>query len=569
MKKAAIGMFILLLTSMLALAQQEKPPVVATPTNTLNAEERLRFATSTGAYPVTPGDVYKLTFQQGPTPSTLEIQVGSDYTIQLNIFGKVNAAGMAFAQVKQTIEKAFVAAYPRSTPSLAISSVGVFQVFLKGETPEAQNVDAWGMASLSDIVRGRLGPYSCLRNIKIISGDGTEKEYDLFQYQRLGPADQNPYMKAGDTVVIFPSERTVEIAGEIKRPGKYQLLPPDGIQEMIESYGGGLTTAAETSRLRIDRVSGEKARTFYVNLQNESDAAIPLEDGDLLTVPSKTATLPVVFFEGAVISETPPGPAAAPAMETSGLFAPVNYNRIPYRFRQGETLTSALAAVRSSISPMANLSSALLIREGVAEAIPLDLAALLSGAGVSSDITLLPLDRIVIPTAQFFVAVYGEVTRPGNYPYTPAKRYRHYADLAGFSDIEEIPKNIVILDSRGKRRDVQELIEPGSRIYLTAARVTVQGAVLNPGNFTYRRDFAALDYENLAGGFDPERSTNKKITVFDPKGVARRLTDSIQPGDRVYVEADKFEYNFGKGLPIFLSVVTAVTSIVTMYALLR
>jgi hypothetical protein len=66
MKKAAIGMFILLLTSMLALAQQEKPPVVATPTNTLNAEERLRFATSTGAYPVTPGDVYKLTFQQEP-----------------------------------------------------------------------------------------------------------------------------------------------------------------------------------------------------------------------------------------------------------------------------------------------------------------------------------------------------------------------------------------------------------------------------------------------------------------------------------------------------------------------
>jgi polysaccharide biosynthesis/export protein len=236
MKKDVFGLSILLFALTLAPAQ-EKTPVAAPPPHELNAEDRLVLASSTGAYPVTPGDDYRLTFQQGGVPATLEIIVGSDYTIQLNVFGKLNAAGMTYAQVKQTIEKAFVAAYPRSTPSLAISSVGVFQVFLKGETPVAQSVNAWGMSHLSDVLEGRLGSYSCIRNVKIVSNKGTERVFDLFQYQRLGVVIQNPYMQPGDVVILSPSERTVEITGEIKRPGKYQLLPPENFKDVVETFG--------------------------------------------------------------------------------------------------------------------------------------------------------------------------------------------------------------------------------------------------------------------------------------------------------------------------------------------
>jgi polysaccharide biosynthesis/export protein len=568
MSKVIVGILVLFLSCAVAPAQDHA--TAAAPMATPNSEERLRLAVSVGSYPVTPGDVYRLSFQQGNTPSTLDIVVGSSYTIQLNVFGTVNAMGMTFAQVKQTVEKAFAAAFPRSVPSLAISSVGIFPVFLRGETPEARNVDSWGLSRLSDVLEGRLGPYSCLRNITVISADGTEREYDLFQYWREGLADQNPYLKAGDTVVLAQSERTVGIAGEVKRPGRYQLLASDGIREVIDSYGGGMTTSAEPSRTRIDRVSGDKASTVYVDGRGTSDPGILLEDSDLITIPSKIATLPVVYFEGAVTSEaTSTTPTAQATQPATGLFTPVTYNRLSYRFRSGETLRSAVVALRDSISPMANLSAAFLLREGAGDSVTLDLAALLAGAPSSSDIPLSPMDRIVIPSAQYFVAVYGEVTRPGNYPFAPSRTYRYYADLAGFGDIDEIPQNIVVLDSGGSRRALKDIIEPGSRIYLTAARVTVQGAVLNPGNFAYRRDFSELDYENLAGGFDPEKSTNSKIIVFDSTGKPRKPLENIQPGDRIYVEADQFGFNFGRGLPIFLSVLTAVSSIVTMYALLR
>ena len=555
------------LTCAVAVAQDRGPGAAAI--RVPDAGEGLRLATSSAAYPVTPGDDYRLTFQQGNAPSTLEILVGSDYVIQLNVFGKVNAAGMTFAQVKQTIEKAFAAAYPRSLPSLTISSVGIFQVFIKGETPEAKNVDAWGMSRLSEILEGRLGPYSCLRNIQVISQDGTKKQYDLFQFQRLGLEDQDPYMRPGDTVVLSAAERIVEIAGEVRRPGKYQLLPSEQLKETIEFFGAGLTAAAETSRIRIDRVSGEKAQTLYANIGHGSDSPVPLEDGDIITIPSKTAALPVMYFEGAVTGQTPQAAPTAAVPESSGMFASVSYNRIPHSFRQGETLKNALQSVRTSISPTADLTSAFVVREGIREPIPIDLAALLSETSTTPDFLLQPLDRIVIPTAQYSVAVYGDVARPGNYPYTPAKSYRHYADLAGFGDIEEIEENIVILDSRGQRHPIGYIIDPGSRIYLTSARVTVQGAVMNSGNFPFRKDFAVSNYMNLAGGFDPERSSSGQFTVFDSKGSPRKTTDAIQPGDRIYVPSNKFEYNFNRGFPVFLSIVTVVSTIVTIYALLR
>ena len=99
--------------------------------------------------------------------------------------------------------------------------------------------------------------------------------------------------------------RTVAIAGEVKRPGKYQPLPSDRLEELIEVLGGGLTAAADVSRIRIDRVSGDVPRTIYVTLNQKEGGAEVLEDGDVVTVPSKVENLPVVYFEGALTPGSP------------------------------------------------------------------------------------------------------------------------------------------------------------------------------------------------------------------------------------------------------------------------
>jgi polysaccharide export outer membrane protein len=628
MKKMWLTMIALCLIYVRALAQDAGP---AAPTPDV-AAQRLRLATSSGGYPVTPGDVYRLTFRQGEVTFSNEILVESDYRLNLNVFGSLNAAGMTFAQVKPAVEKIVEKAYPRSVPSLSISSIGIFQVFIKGETQRARNIDAWGLSRLSGVIEGMLGPFSSIRNIEVVSRDGTSRGYDLFKAQRLGNLEEDPYLRQGDTIVISTSERMVEIAGEVRRPGKYQLLTGEELRDLVESFAGGLTSNAEISRVRIDRVSGEKVRTFFVNAKEGYASEVPIQDGDLVTVPGKTASLPVVFFEGAVITETPTAVAQAALTETPGTVASVRYNRISYSFREGETLSDALSSVRKSISPMANLSAAYIIRKGTEKPIPADLAALLSGTSASADMLLQPMDRIVVPAEQFSVSIYGDVARPGSYsyspgktyryyadlagagaimespenivvldtanrqraigdsiapddrinittarvgvngdvttpgryPYTPGKTYRYYADLAGGGAIEEIQENIVILSTANQRRAIGDAIQPDDNIYLTAARVGVQGAVFSPGSFVYRKEFSIANYVNLAGGFDPERNISGQVTVFDSQGKPRQAGDAVNPGDRIYAHNDSFAYNFNRYFPLVASVIALLTSVVTL-----
>lgn len=97
--------------------------------------DNLQLAISNRQYPVTPGDVYTLTFLLAGETVSNTLMVESDYTINMTIFGKINAAGMNFADLKPVIEQIIADAYPRSLPSVMITSVGIFQVPLRGRFP--------------------------------------------------------------------------------------------------------------------------------------------------------------------------------------------------------------------------------------------------------------------------------------------------------------------------------------------------------------------------------------------------------------------------------------------------
>ena len=200
-------------------------PQAVIPFQVVPAEtDNLQLAISDRNYPVTPGDIYTLTFLlAGETVSNV-LLVESDYTINLTIFGKIDAEGMTFAQIKPIIEKTIAAGYPRSLPSVTITSVGVFQIPVLGEIPQSRYVIAWGLSRLSEILEETLGDYSSIRDIEIISDKGQSKKYDLLKALNMGVLSENPYVSPGDTVVISRISREIQVLGEVYKPGIYQLL---------------------------------------------------------------------------------------------------------------------------------------------------------------------------------------------------------------------------------------------------------------------------------------------------------------------------------------------------------
>ena len=518
MRRLYAVIFISSLISTGAFGQQSTPIGEASAfASATEIQQRLQLAISSEDYPVTPGDVYRLSYRQADTAVTTDFLVESNYVINMKVFGSLDATGMTFAALKPVVEKAVAAAYPRSMPSLVISSLGIFQVRLTGETPQSQSIVAWGLSKLSQIVETRRGPYASLRTIKIISRNGKEKTFDLFKAYRYSAVVEDPYVKPGDTIVLSLSERRVEIAGEVHRPGTYELMANEQLKELVEAYGDGLTGNSDVSLVRIQRISGDRARIIYVNLAEAYRKAASLENGDVITIPSLKESLSVVSFEGAVNEAASSTAAATGASDAAEAGVTPEYHRIIYTFIEGETLSDALRAVRGSIAPLADLSSASVLREGVAEPIVVDLRELLEKAVSPSDMVLYANDRIVIPYFRFSVFVNGAVEEPGTYPFAPGRTYQYYVALAGGST-QDAPDKIYITDVGGKMRDQTEAIQPEDRIFLIPAEIMVQGAVFLPGSFPFREGLPISYYLNLAGGIDPQRNGNRKVLHYDSSG---------------------------------------------------
>jgi len=421
--------------------------------------DNLQLAISNQNYPVTPGDVYTLTFLlAGETVSNV-LLVESDYTINLTIFGKIDAAGMTFSQLKPIIEDTIAAGYPRSLPSVTITAVGVFQIPVLGEIPQSTYVTAWGLSRLSEVLEDVLGEYSSIRDIEIISANRRSKKYDLLKALNLGILSENPNVSPGDTIRISRINREVQVLGEVYKPGTYQLLENEGGDE-ISAFTGGYTPMANLFRIKVDRFSDGQPTSFTTDINRLSNN-FDFHNGDIITVPTIMHQQPVVYIEGGIDTAMAVGAEAA-ANEIANVDV---YNRIVRQINTGETLYDILYSLKDSISPFADLEHGYLIRTGEASSIPVNMQKLIYKYNSNDDIVLQPFDHIAIPLGRPFVSVTGAAYNPGRLPYNPPETYSYYVNVAGGFDMDRNSnEKVIITDENGNRKDISAPILPGDNI---------------------------------------------------------------------------------------------------------
>ena len=419
----------------------------------------LQIAISNRDYPVTPGDVYTLTFLlQGEAVSNT-LLVESDYTINMTIFGKLNAEGMKFSELKPQIEQIIADAYPRSLPSVTITSVGVFQVPLLGEVPESRFVTAWGLSRLSEVIEDNLGDYSSIRDIEIISADGKRQKYDLLLARNHGNLSENPYVRPNDTIIISRVSREIQIIGEVYRPGTFQIKENEDV-DRLRFFTGGFTPMANTSRIKIDRYSSGRVESFTVDY-NTFVSDFEFFHGDIITVPTLTLSQPVIYIEGSVqaqLTEAEQLTGGATVAEQLG-----DYNRVIIPLKSGETLYDILNAIRERFLPFADLESSYVLRDD--EVTEINIEELLYQYNLETDMMMQPFDRIVIPVKRPEVYVTGAANAPGAYSYNPGENYLYYVNIAGgFDLLRNNNRAAIVTDQDGSRRDLHHPVQPGDTI---------------------------------------------------------------------------------------------------------
>lgn len=414
-------------------------------------------------YPVTAGDVYRLSFIKDGNGVSYSLTVDNEYKIRVAELAVLNTRGMLYPELKKNVEDIVNMNYSLSGVQFSLVSPGMFTVPVTGEVKETVIKTSWAFTRLSEIILGTLTEFSSRRDISIINASGKETHYDLFLYERNGDLSQNPFLSPGDLVVVHESLKKVTVLGSIERPGTYELKEGETLTDLFNVYGGGFTSFADLNRVEVHRYNEDNLKTnvYYLDKENLKVPFV-LTDKDAVYVTSVQDMEPCMFIEGAIL---PKGTEKIKDKETGAVM-----DRLLVRFDFNMNYASLIRMYQGIFLSSADTEKVYVIRNG--ERISLDARRMLYDSTYFSDLTVEPFDVLRIPFRQFYITVGGAVKTPGRYEYIPDRSYEYYVNLAG-GFIEEMNsgKKVEIYDVGGKKLKNTDKVLPEYTIQVLTNRV--------------------------------------------------------------------------------------------------
>ncbi len=429
-------------------------------------------------YTPVPGDRFEVYIDYGVNllrpaeslpPRTFRILLYDDYNVTLPfVSDPLNVRGMTLGRLRREALAAISQGLRDNRLSamlitFELVSVSVFDVYTFGEVtnPGAATVDSLttlvGLLESENLLAGT----SSRRRVSL-ERDGQVTEYSILDYYQHAALEQNPLLRPGDVISVYPIEATVSISGAVGEPGLYEVLQGDTLGELIEEAGGFEPSADRTS-IRVRRWDGA-GNYVLLGLSYPDDADETLQPADVVTVRSSLETTDRVLVEGALFGQ--------PANESILQPIPTREIRTNVAHSPGLTVLGVLD-VLGGPTPLAAAGEAFVRRADGSDVIDLvNLDVLWSRRDATLDVPLEPGDRLVVPMQDQDVRVVGEVNDPRTIPFRFGRTVGDYLLQAGGINRDRATTNSVfLLNPRGEPTQVSlnAEVRPGSVISVETA----------------------------------------------------------------------------------------------------
>lgn len=506
-------------------------------------------------------------------PTPVNYQIGPDDQIIINVYGNslanwtltvtpegninipgagiLNLSGRTIEQATTLIKNRLIAnnyAIGRGTNVLvSLGNIRSIKVILNGEVVKPGTYSLPSVATVFNALYASGGPSEngSFRQIEVIRGNKVIAILDVYNFLLRGFQNNNITLRDQDVIHVPVYTTRVEFAGEVKRPGIFEALPGESLQDVL-NYAGGFSTNANTSKIRVFQNTGRERRQADVNAGNFN--SYKPGNGDK-------------YFVDRILERF-----ANRVIINGAVFYPGQY-----ALDNGLTLTQLIKKAEG-LKEDAFLSRGYIIRlkaDNTTETISFDLGKVI--AGTDPDPVLQREDIINISSIfdlreEYKVSIDGEVRQPGDFFYSENMSLEDLITQAGgFKegasprriDISRRVKNSDITSASGATAQVYQvdvdrdlklignkfILQPfdivtvrGSTGYEIQRQVIIEGEVLYPGPYTLqRRDERISDLIRRAGGLTalayPEGASLKRSLLSS--GASKNSIDNIS------TEADK------------------------------
>ena len=238
-------------------------------------------------YEVGTNDVLKLVVY-GVQEYSADLDVSKEGTVLIDNVGRIKVAGLsieaATTRIKQQMGNT---AYPslrsgESKMALTVGDTRTIQVTIIG----AQRSGNYNVSSLSNVLSAlteaggpnEIGSY---RAIELIRDNKVVKTFDLYAFMQNGDQSQNMGLKDRDVIKVPPHKGRIEIKGQVKRPGIFELTNTESFKQFLQ-YAGGFDDTAYTAWVKVIQ-KNEKEKAVKDLAQNQFTIYQP-QGGDIIQV---------------------------------------------------------------------------------------------------------------------------------------------------------------------------------------------------------------------------------------------------------------------------------------------
>ena len=222
----------------------------------------------------------------GNSQNNYQLQVNKNGQILIPDVGPVYIAGNTFQEAENKIIQRLTSIYadmggsnPQTFAQVNMGQLRSIQVNLVGEVAAPGTYTLPVTATVFNGLYLSGGPNSIgsFRNIKIIRNNNVFKTIDIYKFLVNADPSENILLQDNDIIFIPAAEKRVDVNGEFKRNGLFELKEGEMLSDLIK-FAGGFTENSYLSKTQIYRKTQQGYQISDVTFSQL--ATTPLINGD-------------------------------------------------------------------------------------------------------------------------------------------------------------------------------------------------------------------------------------------------------------------------------------------------
>ena len=247
-----------------------------------NLKENSHRINPPGNYILGPGDNISITIW-GTSEFENQFILDEFGNINPEIVGRINLRGLTFTQAKQVIRSRFSRVYNLKSSRTAINLTysKVISVNIVGEVKKPGTYSVPGINSAFNLISlaGGVTELGSVRTIEIRREGKVINVLDLYKFILNPDEFSDVFLQDGDYIIVKTQGAVINIKGEIKRPGKFEVTQKDNLDDIL-NIAGGFSAHANKNEVNFKRVEKNKWVFRSYKLNSPEYKTLPLNNGD-------------------------------------------------------------------------------------------------------------------------------------------------------------------------------------------------------------------------------------------------------------------------------------------------